>query len=117
MRSLQLPVKTAALFLPVPCSPADQIQLIPWRERYTKQRKVDPPPRWSGNTRGLPTLAMSRILDIAGDVHYDVFAKGVAEAIAPLCRVSTAQIALEDPMRPSVPPAIRECYRAGFESR
>ena len=105
-------------------------------------------------SRGL--LAMARVVEVANDSAYDVFAKGAPEAIAQLCRIPVHDIAapaqamaerglrvlgvartrvpkselpdsqrdfafeflglvgLEDPVRPSVPDAIRECYSAGI---
>ena len=103
-------------------------------------------------------LAMSRAWKVPGGSSYCVAAKGAPEAIALLCRLSSAEIAelhlaitkmaeqglrvlgiakaavrkslpeeqtaipfkfaglvgLADPVRPSVPEALKECYRAGI---
>ena len=101
-------------------------------------------------------LAMSRVVELANDGEYDVFAKGAPEAVAQLCGIPVSEVAvsartmadcglrvlgvahariqktqlpdsqrhfrfeflgligLEDPVRPSVPSAIRECYNAGI---
>ena len=99
---------------------------------------------------------MSRVVEMANDGVYDVFAKGAPEAIAQLCRIDGDEtmhavremaarglrvlgvartrfpkehlpdsqqqfrfefvglVGLEDPVRPSVPDAIRQCHTAGI---